>query len=904
MQIEEARLNHGRQSYRYPSLERYCGGEREVKRLPFVVRILLENALRGFDGSLIRREHCENLRDWQNRQGRAETAFMPSRILMQDFTGVPAVVDIASLGAEADRRGVDPQTVYPRIPVDCIIDHSVQVDRYGTEQCLQQNIELEYARNAERYRLLKWADQAFDRLSVLAPGMGICHQVNLESLATVVSLAGDQVFPDTLVGTDSHTPMIDGIGVLGWGVGGIEAEAAMLGMPLYFPLPEVIGVRFTGRLGEGVTATDLVLHLTHLLRKRGVVGAFLEFGGPGLDTLKVPDRATIANMSPEFGCTAAYFPPDQKTLEYLQLTGRSSEQVQLTERYTRANALWREDEELIRYSDILELDLATVEPALAGPSRPQDHIPLAGAAGEVRRQLAEEESSLRNTETEESRGKGQTRKSGPESTGWEYGAGLPPAAVAIAAITSCTNTSNPEVMLAAGLLARNAVKRGLRTQPWVKTSLAPGSKIVTDYLQRAGLLPYLEALGFHLVGYGCTTCIGNSGDLAPAVREQLEHREAVLASILSGNRNFEARIHPRIALNYLASPPLVVAYALAGTMTRDLNGEPVGWDPNGEAVYLHELWPRDEELEELASSLVEPEIFRSVYATLHQGDRQWQNLETPGGKRFNWDRNSDYIREAPFFIDLPNQPGSPQAIEGARALLVLGHSVTTDHISPASRFAPDSPAGAYLLQRGVGEEEFNTYGARRGNHEVMARGTFANVRLRNELAGRRGGFTTLLPDDREMTVWEAACEYQRREVPLIIIAGSEYGSGSSRDWAAKGTLLLGVRAVIAESFERIHRSNLACMGVLPLQFADGESRESLGLSGKELFSIPAIGQSGASGQRLTVKAVNDDGREKEFAVTVRLDTEIEAEYYRHGGVLQYVLRRRLEEEGCGDTKGA
>ncbi len=875
----EGRLTLKGRGYRYPLLEEYCGGRERLERLPFTIRILLENSLRGYDGSRIRKEHAEVLRDWQPERGKGEAAYMPSRILMQDFTGVPAIVDITSLAAEAERRGVAPGEMHPRIPVDCVIDHSVQVDSFGTEGSLEENIALEYRRNRERYRLLKWADQAFDTLSVLAPGMGICHQVNLESLAAVVNTDEEWVFPDTLVGTDSHTPMVGGIGVLGWGVGGIEAEAAMLGMPLYFPVPEVLGVRLLGELRPGVTATDLVLHLTSVLRSKGVVGTFLEFGGPGLDSLKVPDRATIANMSPEFGCTVSYFPIDQKTVEYLHLTGRSGEQTELVEAYARANALWRENEERIAYSDMLEIDLGAVEPALAGPSRPQDHIPLSVVAPRVREQLS-------GTEKRDGSAAAAERERPSES--------LPPAAVVIAALTSCTNTSNPEVMIAAGILARNAVKRGLHTREWVKTSLAPGSKVVTEYLRRAGLLPYLEALGFHVAGYGCTTCIGNSGDLPERVKAEVE-RGAAVASVLSGNRNFEARIHPQVAFNYLASPPLVVAYALAGSMTVDVTVDRVGVDPNGQKVYLQDLWPDKREIEELVASTVEPHMFRSVYDHLYQGDLWWRKLEAPRGERYSWDPNSQYIREAPFFIDLPVQPAPPAELKEARALLVLGHSVTTDHISPASRFAADSPAGAYLLQQGVSEEEFNTYGARRGNHEVMARGTFANVRLQNHLASRRGGYTLLLPDGREMTVWEAAKEYHRREVPLIILAGEEYGSGSSRDWAAKGTRLLGVRAVIAESFERIHRSNLVGMGILPLQFMSGEGWKYLGLTGRESYDIPGIDGALAPGSSLTVRAENSAGRVVTFTVRVRLDTDIEAEYYRHGGVLQYVLRHKLQE---------
>ncbi len=884
-----------------------------VSHLPFSLRILLENILRSEDGVLVTEEHVRNLLSWQPRPPEREIPFMPVRVLMQDFTGVPAIVDLASLRAEAARKGIPPEHINPIVPVDLVIDHSVQVDYFGTVWAYERNVELEYRRNRERYTLLKWAQQAFRRMTVLPPGMGICHQVNLEFLAQVVTVREGIACPDTLVGTDSHTPMVNGIGVLGWGVGGIEAEAAMLGQPLFLLLPEVIGVKLVGALPPGATATDLVLTLTALLRSYGVVGKFVEVFGPGLDSLTVPDRATIANMSPEFGCTVTYFPVDAQTLDYLRLTARPPELIERVERYCKDNLLWREAEEEILYTDVLTVDLSTIEPTLAGPRRPHDRLPLR----QVKETVIE---TLHNTygrqyipvherwqhlgeHTSESPGEGSTTvvtrsllRSVPIRTdGLEFL--LSDGAVVIAAITSCTNTSNPTVMLAAGLLARNAVQRGLRPKPWVKTSLAPGSRVVTEYLERSGLLSALQALGFHVVGYGCTTCIGNSGELPEPIARAIADNELIVAAVLSGNRNFEARIHPQVRLNFLASPPLVVAYALAGRMDIDLTTEPVGSDPNGIPVYLHELWPSPEEIRLLMEQVFYPEDFRHVYSRAYAGDRFWQELQAPTGALFEWDPESTYIREAPFFRDFPPHPRELQDIRGARVLLMLGDSVTTDHISPAGSISPFSPAGRWLIEHGVDPVDFNSYGSRRGNHEVMVRGTFANVRLRNALVHREGGWTRHFPSGEELTVYEAAMRYHAENVPVIVIAGKEYGSGSSRDWAAKGPALLGIRAVLAESFERIHRSNLVGMGILPLQFLPGDSAQSLGLDGSELYDILGIAEGLEPYKRLRVRAQKADGTVREFEVIARLDVPIEVEYYRHGGVLHYVFRRLLQYAG-------
>ncbi len=876
-----------------------------VSHLPFCLRILLENILRSEDGFLVTEEHVTNLLSWQPRPSEREIPFLPGRVLMQDFTGVPAIVDLASLRAEAARQGIPPDVINPLVPVDVVIDHSVQVDFFGTVWAYEKNVELEYHRNRERYTLLKWAQQAFRNVTVLPPGMGICHQVNLEYLAHVITARDGYAYPDTLVGTDSHTPMVNGIGVLGWGVGGIEAEAAMLGQPLVLLLPEVIGLQLLASPPPGVTATDIVLTITQLLRRYGVVGKFVEVFGPGLDALTVPDRATIANMSPEFGCTVTYFPIDDRTLEYLRQTARPPELLERVERYCKENLLWREGESEIQYTDVLTLDLSTIEPTLAGPRRPHDRVPLRQAKQVViqtleqhynRAYLPPEQrwnaSAVAPSASGEPNARPPLRSVALRTDSMEYL--LSDGATVIAAITSCTNTSNPTVMLAAGLLARNAVRLGLRVKPWVKTSLAPGSRVVTRYLERSGLLTALEALGFHVVGYGCTTCIGNSGQLPEPIARAIGEHELIVAAVLSGNRNFEARVHPQVRMNFLASPPLVVAYALAGRMDIDFSTEPLGTDPNGMPVYLHDLWPSPEEIRSLMEGVLTPEDFRTEYAHAYAGDRFWHELEAPTGELFEWDPNSTYIREAPFFHNLPPHPGEPTDIVGARVLLLLGDTVTTDHISPAGSISPFSPAGRWLIEHGVDPADFNSYGARRGNHEVMVRGTFANIRLRNALASREGGWTRYIPSGEELTVYEAALRYKSDGVPVIVIAGKEYGSGSSRDWAAKGTALLGIRAILAESFERIHRSNLVGMGVLPLQFLPGESAQSLGLDGTEIYDIIGISEGLTPLKRLRVHARKSDGSLRTFEVIARLDVPAEIEYYRHGGVLHYVFRHIVQ----------
>lgn len=890
-----------------------------VKKLPFSIRILLENALRNHDGFGITDEHVETLKNWQPKGVDKEIPYKPARVLMQDFTGVPSVVDIASIRAEATRKGKDGSKINPAIPVDLVIDHSVQVDFFGTEYAYKKNVEFEYERNKERYQLLKWAQQGLENFTVVPPGMGICHQVNLEHLAKGIIERDGWAFPDTLVGTDSHTPMVNGIGVLGWGVGGIEAEAALLGQPIYFSCPEVIGLKLTGKLEEGITATDMVLAITDLLRRYGVVGKFVEVFGDGLNHLTVPDRATISNMSPEFGCTVTYFPIDHQTLEYMRRTNRAPEQIQLVEDYCKENLLWRTGDEEITYSDVLELNLSELEPAVAGPKRPQDkilvkdlhkkfgelltdefnrkYVPIperrehawlseGGSGTEFTFSLKEEDSDVA-VEVEDLHTVRMKLKNE------EYL--LSDGSIAIAAITSCTNTSNPSVMVGAGLIARNAVARGLDSKPWVKTSMAPGSKVVTQYLTRSGLIEDLEALRFHTVGYGCTSCIGNSGPLPPHVAKAVEDDQLVVASVLSGNRNFEARVHPQVKMNFLMSPMLVVAYSLVGRVDIDLTTEPLGTDPNGEKVYLKDIWPTQEEINKVILESLNPNDFKETYDVIYDGEEQWQSLEAPSGKDYQWDESSTYIREVPFFKDLPEKPSEPQDIEKARVLLKLGDSVTTDHISPAGSFSERSPAGQYLKEHGVERRLFNSYGSRRGNHEVMMRGTFANVRIKNQIATKEGGYTTHFPDNVEMTVFDAAMKYEQEKVPLVVIAGKEYGSGSSRDWAAKGTILLGVRAVIAESYERIHRSNLLCMGVLPLEFTGGDNAASLKLDGKETYTISGIGNGLKPGKKLQVVAEKDNGENVEFEVKCRLNSDIEVDYYKNGGILQYVLRDYLKK---------
>ena len=854
----------------------------DLARLPFTLRVLLENLLRGEDGSAVTREQIEAIGAWDPRAAPSrEIAFRPARVLLQDFTGVPAIVDLAAMRDAMAELGGDPSRINPQQPVDLVIDHSVQVDEFGSDSAFLRNVTREFERNGERYQFLRWGQQAFEGFRVVPPGTGIVHQVNLEYLAPVVFAADGLAYPDTLVGTDSHTTMINGLGVLGWGVGGIEAEAAMLGQPVSMLIPRVFGVRLTGRLPEGATGADLVLRVTELLRARDVVGSFVEFFGPGLSRLPLPSRATIANMCPEYGATAGFFPVDAEALDYLRFTGRPGATVELAEAYCRAQGLFRTDDTPDPdYSELLELDLDGIEPSIAGPRRPQDRIALGDAQRSVRETIAGEVAA------------GASAAPLPVTIGGT-GCELSNGSIVIAAITSCTNTSNPEVMIGAGLLAKKAVERGLRTPPWVKTSLAPGSRVVTEYLDEAGLTEYLDALGFHLVGYGCTTCIGNSGPLPAEVGAAVDEGSLAVAAVLSGNRNFEARISNQVRANYLASPPLVVAYALAGHMDIDLAAEPLGVGSDGKPVYLREIWPGGEEIADAIRSSIRSEMFRARYADVFTGDERWAALGAGGGERFAWDGASTYVRRAPYFDGLQREPAPIGNIRGARALALLGDSVTTDHISPAGAIAPDSPAGEYLRARGVARGDFNSYGSRRGNHEVMVRGTFANVRLRNLLVGREGGWTRLLPDGGELPIHDAAERYRAAGVPLIVIAGREYGSGSSRDWAAKGPALLGVRAVIAESFERIHRSNLIGMGILPLEFPAGESAASLGLDGLEAFDVTGIAGGAEPGQDVAVRAVAAGGGEVAFAARCRIDTPVEAEYYRHGGILQYVLRGLL-----------
>jgi aconitate hydratase len=881
----------------------------DVASLPFCMRVLLENLLRNEDGETVTREQIEAVAGWDPTAGSShEIAFRPARVLLQDFTGVPSIVDLAAMREALAASGGEALRINPLQPVDLVIDHSVQVDSYGLPSSFDENVRLEFERNRERYEFLRWGQEAFQGLRVVPPGTGIVHQVNLEHLAPVVFLTERDgrswAYPDTLVGTDSHTPMINGLGVLGWGVGGIEAEAAMLGEPISMLVPEVIGFRLTGSLTAGVTATDLVLTVVQTLRALGVVGKFVEFFGAGLEALSVPDRATIANMAPEAGATVCFFPVDRETLAYLRFTGRDESRVELIEHYCREQGLFHVSEGVEpRYTDSVELDLGDVVSSLAGPRRPQDRIDLReskrrwkeaeatlarGASGEAVRHAAEGQRQAADCAGE---GFGTTEATGVCQEG-ELQFRLQHGSVVIAAITSCTNTSNPSVMMAAGLLARNAVERGLESKPWVKTSLAPGSRVVMDYLHRAGVAEPLEKLGFHLVGYGCTTCIGNSGPLSEAVVKQIEAGDLAAVAVLSGNRNFEGRINPHVRANYLASPPLVVAYALAGSMDIDFEAEPLGTDAQGGSVFLRDLWPSASEVAAVLRGAIDREMFRESYGRIYEGTSTWKSIEVPQGDLFDWDPESTYIRRPPFFADIsPAPPETAADIECARVLVLLGDSVTTDHISPAGAISADSPAAQYLKQHGVTPGDFNSYGSRRGNHEVMLRGTFSNIRLRNLLApGTEGGVTRYLPDGQQLSVYDAAMRYQAEGVPLLVIAGTEYGSGSSRDWAAKGTLLLGVRAVIARSFERIHRSNLVGMGVLPLEFLPGESCESLGLTGEETFSIEGLGAGLEPGKRLRVTA-----EEGQFEVITRIDTAREVEYYLHGGMLHYVLRRLASE---------
>jgi aconitate hydratase len=860
----------------------------KVDRLPFSLKILLENLLRFEDGVNVTKSDIEALLHWDPQAlPNHEIAFTPARVIMQDFTGVPCIVDLAAMREAIVRLGGDPQRVNPLAPAELVIDHSVQVDEYGAADSLQHNTEIEFSRNGERYMFLRWGQTAFSNFKVVPPNTGIVHQVNIERLARVIfegQGSGKPIaYPDTLVGTDSHTTMVNGLGVLGWGVGGIEAEAAMLGQPVTMLIPQVIGFKLTGALPAGTTATDLVLTVTEILRKKGVVDKFVEFFGDGLKGLPLADRATIANMSPEFGSTCAIFPIDEETIRYLELTGRAPEQIALVEAYAKAQGLWRvQGAPAADYTDIVELDLSTVEPSLAGPKRPQDRVPLRSAKNVYQssvKKMAEER-------TQKNPGAAGTASATVAGDRFDVKDG----AVLIAAITSCTNTSNPAVLIAAGLLARKANALGLKSKPWVKTSLAPGSRVVTDYLQKAGLLHELEALGFYTVGYGCTTCIGNSGPLKPEISEAVKAGDVIAASVLSGNRNFEGRVHPEIKMNFLASPPLVVAYALAGSLNVDITTEPLGHDKDGNAVYLKDIWPSAADVARAAAASVDSAMFKKGYANVFVGDAHWNSIKTPAGKIYAWDGKSTYVKNPPYFDGMTMTPPPVGDIKGARVLAVLGDSVTTDHISPAGNISKSSPAAKFLVAQGVQAADFNSYGARRGNHEVMMRGTFANIRLRNLLLpGTEGGVTVHIPSGDSMSIFDASVKYKADRTPLVILAGKEYGTGSSRDWAAKGTMLLGVKAVIAESFERIHRSNLIGMGVLPLQYKEGQSTQSLGLTGKESFEIVGLNQGAA--KVVKVIATADDGKKTEFEARLRIDTPKELDYYQHGGILQYVLRQ-------------
>ena len=867
--------------YRLDALER--SGIGKPSRLPFSLKVLLENLLRHEDDRFVHPEDVHALATWDPNSAdgasEKEISFMPARVLLQDFTGVPAVVDLAAMRDAMRHLGGDPKKINPLLPAELVIDHSVQVDQFGTAGAFLFNADLEMKRNIERYAFLRWGQKGFQNFKVVPPDTGICHQVNLEYLARVVFKKQENgawtAFPDSLVGTDSHTTMVNGLGVFGWGVGGIEAEAAMLGQPLSMLIPAVVGFKLHGRLPEGATATDLVLTITEILRKKGVVGKFVEFYGTGLSSLTLPDRATIANMAPEYGATMGFFPVDAETLAYLRFTSRSEDQVRLVEAYTKEQSLFRTDQTPDPiFSDRLELDLAKVVPTMAGPKRPQDSVPLTQAKTSFEKSLAGAAPKHVNV----------------KNNGDNFD--LADGSVVIAAITSCTNTSNPSLMLGAGLLAKKAVERGLSSKPWVKTSFAPGSKVVTDYIEKAGLWPYLEKLRFHLVGYGCTTCIGNSGPLPEAIGRAIKDNNLVAVSVLSGNRNFEGRINALCRANYLASPPLVVAYALAGRMDIDIVNDSLGSDKSGKPVYLRDIWPTPQEVETAMRDSVTSEMFRKEYADVFTGDEHWRALPIPEGDLYAWDPKSTYIKNPPYFEGMPEKPGPLADLHGLRALAVLGDSVTTDHISPAGSIPADTPAGKYLITHGVQPKDFNSYGARRGNHEVMMRGTFANIRLKNMLAtGTEGGWTIHQPSGEKMSIYDAAMKYRDEHVPLIVIAGKEYGSGSSRDWAAKGTILLGVRAVLAESFERIHRSNLVGMGVLPLEFLPGETPKTLGLTGLEIFEIDGLAHNFEPRKKMKVRARNTSGKEKHFTAIARVDTPFEVAYYRHGGILQYVLRQ-------------
>ncbi len=867
--------------YSLAELESHYGVS--ISKLPFSIRILLENVLRNLDGKTVTEQHVESLAKWDPSNAEPkEIPYKPARVILQDFTGVPCVVDLAAMRSVVEKKGADPSLVNPIVPVDLVIDHSVQVDYFASGDAFGRNVEVEYERNRERYTFLKWAQGSFDNFRVVPPGTGIVHQVNLECLASVVvskESGSDLVaYPDTLVGTDSHTTMINGLSVMGWGVGGIEAEACMLGQPLYMLIPDVIGFRLTGSLSEGVTATDLVLRVTEMLRKKGVVSKFVEFFGPGVSNLALSDQATIANMAPEYGATMGFFPVDAETLRYLAATGRE-DAATLVEAYTKEQKMFRTDDaEDPVYTDTLELDISTVEPSLAGPSRPQDRISLG---------------DMKDSYNESLKARGAMANGSLPS---EAANGISDGSVVIAAITSCTNTSNPSVMIGAGLFAKRAVEKGLSVSPYVKTSLAPGSRVVTDYLDAAGLTPYLEKLGFDLVGYGCTTCIGNSGPLPDEVDAAIRENDLTCAAVLSGNRNFEGRVHPLVKFAYLASPPLVVAFAIAGRVGVDLYSEPLGVGSDGEQVFLRDIWPTQQEIIDTVSESITPEIFNNQYSKVFEGDDTWKSLAAPHSDIYEWDADSTYIQEPPFFDDFPLEPEDPSDIENAHVLALLGDSITTDHISPAGSIPKDGPAGGYLISKGVSPKSFNSFGSRRGNHEVMIRGSFANIRIKNRMVGgKEGGWTVHVPTGEEMSIYDASSKYMSEDMDLVVVGGKEYGTGSSRDWAAKGTALLGAKCVIAESFERIHRSNLVGMGVLPLQFEEGQSAQSLGITGFETFSVSGVSENLYPGKQMTVTITDRDGKQREFHATCRLDTPVEVEYYRNGGILQTVLRQMISQ---------
>jgi len=895
-QATKKTLSIGDRNYVYYDITSLNKLGSDVSRLPYSIRILLENALRNYNGNAVTEEHIKRIATWNGKGTDKEVPFMPSRIVLQDFTGVPVVVDLAAMRTKMQEIGGDPGKINPLVPVDLVIDHSVIIDSFGTKRSFRINVEKEFERNKERYQLLKWAQKSFSNFRVFPPSVGIIHQVNLEYLATVAStreINGETVLlPDTLVGTDSHTTMINGIGVLGWGVGGIEAEACMLGQPYYFLLPDVIGFKLTGKLPAGTTATDLVLIITQMLRQAGVVGKFVEFFGDGVSNITVEDRATIANMCPEYGATAAYFPVDEKTLDYLRATGRSEEQIALVEKYYKAQGLFRTDSsQKPLFTDEIHLDLSTIEPSLAGPKRPQDRIPL--------RKMKQTVISLEKSPIEKG-GYGLDDDKIEKSVEIEYEDGkkevLKTGAVVISSITSCTNTSNPAVIIGAGILAKKAVEHGLTKPRYVKSSLAPGSRIVTAYLEKAGLLTYLEKLGYNVVGYGCATCIGNSGPLIEEVTEAIQENDLMVASVLSGNRNFEGRIHPLTRMNFLASPILVVAYGLAGTVHIDFDTEPIGYNPAGKPVYLKDIWPEPQEIYDTIHKVLTPEMYKEKYNHVTEENELWNSLPAAEEKIYQWDENSTYIKMPPFFDNMGVEPNETKDIKGAYALAVLGDSVTTDHISPAGSIPETSDAGKYLISRNVNPQDFNSYGSRRGSHEVMMRGTFANIRIRNKMIhGTEGGYTRYIPSGKIMTIYQAAMKYKEQNIPLVVIAGKEYGTGSSRDWAAKGTVLLGIKAVIAESFERIHRSNLIGMGVLPLQFASGENADKLGITGEEIFEISGLNEL-APHSLLNVTAIKKDGRKTEFKVIARLDSNVELDYYRHGGILNMILRKFIAEQ--------